>query len=384
MLRLSRNAAGLPAIRAARFPTQPVAKPMRRVAWLAVLAASVTLLRAQGTPHEAVRSLRMEPEGIRLSSPGASQTFLVLASDADGRVIDVTSSCRIASSQPEIVAVDESRGLLVGKAAGAADIRAVLGSRQVVSRVTVGNQSAEVAVRFVPDVISILTTKGCNGSACHGSPAGQNGFKLSLFGYDSGGDYRMIVKAHDGRRINSQNPEQSLLLTKPTFKIPHGGGQVIPPDSEEYRTLSTWVRQGAREDSGGVRLQKLELHPGRRILVGAGSRQRFVVIGRLSDGTTRDMTHEVRYLAADDAVVKVAAGEATASSPGLTTVIARAMGQVATAQVGVIVAPAGRAHPALEGSNFIDELVFTLARRMNVGPRPLSSDREFVRLTWNR
>ena len=74
------------------------------------------------------------------------------------------------------------------------------------AEVSVRNHPAEMSVNFSPDILSILTTKGCNGSGCHGSPVGQNGFKLSLFGYDGAADYQMIVKAQDGRRVNLQDP----------------------------------------------------------------------------------------------------------------------------------------------------------------------------------
>ena len=45
----------------------------------------------------------------------------------------------------------------------------------------------------------------------------------------------MIVKAHDGRRVNLEHPEQSLLLQKPSFAMPHGGGQVLSAGSDDYR-----------------------------------------------------------------------------------------------------------------------------------------------------
>ena len=243
--------------------------------------------------------------------------------------------------------------------------------------------SSEVAVHFSPDIISILTIKGCNSSSCHGSPAGQNGFKLSLYGYDIAADREMIVKAHNGRRVNLQNPEDSLILKKPSFRVPHGGGRVLPVDSEEYRTLLNWLKQGAKLDAGGVRLTRLELDPVERILVGTGVRQRLKVTGYLSDGTTRDMTRQVRYAVADDAVASVSPdGLLTAASNGLTTVLARAMGQVAAAQFGVIPAPAGPDYPKVTGNNFIDSFVLAKLRKMNVAPYPLSSDPEFVRRVY--
>jgi hypothetical protein len=251
------------------------------------------------------------------------------------------------------------------------------------AQVTVDNRPTDMKVRFSPDIISILTTKGCNGSGCHGSPAGQNGFKLSLFGYDLEADYRMIVKAQDGRRVNLEHPEQSLLLQKPSFTLPHGGGQVLPVDSDEYRTLLSWLKQGALLDSGGVQLARLELYPTERILVGKGSQQHLAVMGRLSDGTTRDMTREVRYVAQDQGVANVSSeGIVSAAGPGLSAITARAMGKVATAQFGVIAAVAGPDYQRETSNNFIDDLVFDKLWQMNIPPFPLTTDREFVRRVY--
>src|SRR5258707_15505643 len=84
---------------------------------------------------------------------------------------------------------------------------------------------------------SVFTIKGCNSSGCHGSPAGQNGFKLSLFGYDVSADHDMVVRKHDGRRVDIVDPEKSLLLRKPLFEVPQGGCLLMTRESEYYRTL---------------------------------------------------------------------------------------------------------------------------------------------------
>src|SRR5258707_3404680 len=58
---------------------------------------------------------------------------------------------------------------------------------------------------------SVFTTKGCNSSGCHGSPAGQNGFKLSLFGYDVAADHEMVVRKHGGRRVDLADRKSTRL-----------------------------------------------------------------------------------------------------------------------------------------------------------------------------
>ena len=306
-----------------------------------------------------------------------------MAVDASGRETDVSRDCTAISSAQEVVRVDIALGRLDAVAQGRAEVRAECGSLAVKTDVRVVAGSREMAVSFAPDIVSILTLKGCNGSSCHGSPAGQGGFKLSLFGYDIAADHDAIVTGHKGRRVNLDDTEQSLLLRKPTFQEAHGGGRLMGTDSEEYETILSWLRQGAPFGTSGARLERLELYPSERVLVGLGAEQRMVAIGRLSDGSTRDMTREVRYFASDDGIAGVTPeGTLVAASPGLATVTARAMGRVATSQIGVLDSVAGPDYPAYEAGNFIDEAVFAKLRQMNVRPAAPASDREFVRRVY--
>ena len=305
------------------------------------------------------------------------------AVDAAGREADVSRDCIVTSSNPEVVRVDAALARLVGVGQGRAEVQARCGSLSVKTDVRVGAGEREVAVSFATDIVSILTLKGCNGSGCHGSPAGQGGFKLSLFGYDIGADHDAIVADRGRHRVDLKNPEQSLLLRKPTFQEAHGGGRLMETDSEEYETILSWLRQGAPFGSHGARLERLELYPSERVLVGSGAEQRMVAVGRLSDGSTRDMTREVRYFSADSGIAEIAPdGTLAAASRGLVTVTARAMGKVATSQIGVVEAVAGPDFPAHKTGNFIDDAVFAKLRQMNVRPSAPASDREFVRRVY--
>ena len=360
-------------------------RPFRSSLLASVLAVLATLpgFVLAAAPDANWQALRFEPDGIVLAGPGLSQSFLVTAIDARGNDADVSWESEITSSDPSVVVVDSENGRLTARAEGKAEIHVKLGSLNTRTQVRVGTRASEMAVSFAPDIVSILTLKGCNGSACHGSPAGQNGFKLSLFGYDVATDHEMIIAKHGGRRVDLERPERSLLLRKPSFEVAHGGGRLMSADSEEYEAILHWLQQGAPFDTSGVRLKRLELFPAERVLVGPGTEQRLIAIGRLSDGSSRDMTREVRYFAADEAIAEVSPdGFLTTTGPGLTTVMARAMGKVATSQIGVLEALAGPDFPAYDSRNLIDEPVFAKLHQMNVRPADLASDREFVRRVY--
>ena len=329
------------------------------------LAVAVALLVSA-----AQASVLIEPAGIRIQSPGQSQRIILSGG----------SDCEASSSDPAVVQVDSNR--LVARSPGSAriDVRCAEGSTETI--VHVGATGSALGIGFERDLLSILTTKGCNSSACHGSPAGQNGFKLSLYGSDPRLDYDMIVSGRDGRRISLEAPGESLLIAKPAFQVAHGGGQLMTAESDEYATMLEWLRQGAPYGVSGIRLERLEIHPAERVLEGPGARQPIVVVGRLSDGTTRDMTGEVRYSVNDEAVVAMDGGGIVAKGPGITTLMARAMGKAATSQFIVIDrVPSGAfRHP--EPASFIDEHVFGKLRSVNVEPFPVSDDRTFLRRAY--
>jgi hypothetical protein len=345
--------------------------------------AGAVLLAGVGVPAFAGNgwtALELDPPGIVLQGAGAAQKFIVTARDDQAHAADVSRSCRLLSSDPNVLTVDSDAGIVVGRSPGRATIEVSFGRLKTSLPVEVRNQSQEMSVSFSRDVMSILTTKGCNSSACHGSPAGQNGFKLSLFGYDVAADHKMVVNEHDGRRVDFDKPEDSLLLRKPSFQIAHGGGKLMTPESDAYRTLHTWLQQRAPLDTQGPRMERLEMYPRERILIGRERRQPLVVIGRFSDGTSRDMSGEVRYSVADEAIVSSpdAAGIVTATGRGLTTVMARAVGKVATSQM-IVVDSSGSNRAKLPENNFIDRHVFKKLRQVNIAAYPVASDRMFIR-----
>ena len=69
-------------------------------------------------------------------------------------------------------------------------------------------------LHFANEIVPLLTRHGCNAGGCHGKASGQNGFKLSLFGFDPDFDYDAIVKEAPRPARLPGRARQSLLLTK--------------------------------------------------------------------------------------------------------------------------------------------------------------------------
>ena len=81
---------------------------------------------------------------------------------------------------------------------------------------------------FQKHVVPLLGRLGCNSAKCHGSFQGQGDFRLSLFGFDFQSDHsalRADASSEEGRRLNVNDPENSLIVLKPTEQTDHEGGR---------------------------------------------------------------------------------------------------------------------------------------------------------------
>ena len=74
------------------------------------------------------------------------------------------------------------------------------------------------AISFELDIMPILTARGCNAGACHGKQRGQNGFQLSLLGFDAEFDFVALTREGRGRRCFQ--PIQSEVCC--CVRGPHG------------------------------------------------------------------------------------------------------------------------------------------------------------------
>lgn len=88
--------------------------------------------------------------------------------------------------------------------------------------------------------------------ACHGSPSGKGGFRLSLRGYDSTVDLVTLRGEYFNRRTNVLNPDESLLLRKPLMEVAHGGGRRLQHGDPAHRVLREWIAEGMKVDPAGA------------------------------------------------------------------------------------------------------------------------------------
>jgi hypothetical protein len=337
---------------------------------------------ASAAPAAGIVRLELEPSRLLLDGPRSVQHLVVTAIGKDGSTRDVTEEATFTVSRPGLtrIAVGNARPVRDGEARLVARLGR-LASRP--STLSVRNARTPAPVSFVNDVMPILAKAGCNSTACHGSPAGKGGLKLSLFGYEPDLDHPALVKDADGRRIELKEPGRSLLILKPTGQLPHGGGRRFKPGSPEYTTLLAWLKSGA-PGPGELepKVARLEVAPSEPVMPAPGARQRLIVTAVMSDGSERDVTDGALYSSNDDGVAAVNdGGVVTAARPGETAVMVRYLGQVAVARIGVL--PPWKAPVVREpAGGYIDQHIGAKLRRLRLAPSELCTDAEFMRRAY--
>lgn len=251
------------------------------------------------------------------------------------------------------------------------------------SAVSAAETESSASVDFVSfnnDIVPIFTKAGCNAGVCHAKAGGgQNGFQLSLLGFEPQEDYEHLVLEGRGRRLFPAAPGRSLLLLKATGELPHGGGVRISPDSDSYRKLYRWIEQGSRPSSLAEReLVRIQVSPERGTIQPHGQ-QRLRAEAHYSDGHRRDVTHLALYESNDAAMAEVTEDALVTASdiPGRVAIMVRYQGRVAVYNASI---PLGKRIEQLPPiNNFIDELVFQNLEEIGVPPSPVCDDGTFLR-----
>jgi hypothetical protein len=201
-----------------------------------------------------------------------------------------------------------------------------------------------------------------------------------LLGYDPEADFWSITREFSGRRVDLDFPADSLFLKKPTRQLEHDGGRRVARDSAEFRVLMDWLKAGAPFGDDTLRVARIEVHPGEKLLR-TNQAVQLKVNAILSDGTVQDVSRLALYSSNDDAVAEVhPLGQVKTTGRGVTSVMVRYSGQVAAARIVVPYSDVKSDH--FSANNFIDEHVNRELRRMGIQASPLATDSEFLRRVY--
>jgi hypothetical protein len=351
----------------------------------AILCAIAVPITAADLPLEKIdigqpTKLEVYPATVKLRGAAATAQLVVTAHYADGRVQDITRAATFASNNAALASAEN--GVVRGLQDGSAEITITAGGQTAKVAVEVTEATKPQKMSFEFDALVALSKQGCNSGACHGSPSGKGGFRLSLRAFDPVLDGLTLIREDLGRRANPMSPDESLLLLKPLMKVPHGGGQKLKKTDPAFATLRAWIEQGCRADPADqARCVKIEVTPPTgRLLKFPAHTQQLAVRAHFSDGTSRDVTPLACYSSSDSEIAEVTeAGLVIGKNRGEAAIIIRYLEHIESCFLTFVKDIPGYQWPAPPTNNYVDELVYAKLQQLQYLPSGLCSDEEFLR-----
>jgi hypothetical protein len=326
-----------------------------------------------------VKALDVQPAQVRLRGLDDAWQLVVTATLADGRLQDLTTDVPYEAADRKVCRVT-STGRVLPTGNGTTEITAHYADRVVRIPVTCAGCDVNPPINFGNQIVPIFTKLGCNAGGCHGKASGQNGFKLSLLGFEPEVDYQALVKEARGRRVFPAAPERSLVLLKATGTIAHGGGKRMDLGSDEYKLVRRWIASGLPygEPTDPV-VTRISVVPDHRVMT-RQNRQQFAVYAHYSDGTLEDITRRAQYESNDTEVAAVD-GQGlvrTLALSGEAAIMARYLGHVTTFRATV---PVGAKTPTYDfpAQTLVDRYTQKKWQELGLVPSDLCTDEQFIR-----
>ncbi len=313
-------------------------------------------------------------EKINLVGPHDGYQLVVMTPERD-----LTREATYACEPAGIVEIDQT-GFVRPLKDGTATITATWeGTRSSPREVTVERHSDLIPVSFANEIVPLFTRHGCNGGSCHGKVGGQNGFSLSLFGFEPSRDEESIRFEARGRRISPAAPEHSLLLRKASGQLPHEGGIRLAEDSDDYRLLARWIGQPRSvSEEASPAIERIAVSPRHRLMA-AGASQQLRVTAHFADGSTLDVTRDVVYESNNESMAEADRSGLVhlKEKTGTASVMVLFKEHVDVFQADI---PSGAPlDSSPEPANLIDEHVFAKLQQLGLPPSDLCDDSTFLR-----
>ena len=253
---------------------------LRQAYMLYILALLFAIYMSSASFAWGADGLTIEPPVIELNGSGEQVQIRVLNTKGE----DVTAACVFKSHDANTVRVS-NKGQVISNKAGQTKIEVVNQSFVQFVSVKISAADAGSKVTFEKDLQPILTRYGCNAGSCHGKQRGQNGFQLSLLGFDNDFDFYAITSESRGRRIFPASPKDSLLLKKASGQVPHGGGKKLPEDGNAYAQVLEWIKNGQpRSTHDELKVVNIEIIPS-EVKMLPRTKVQTRVLARYSDGS---------------------------------------------------------------------------------------------------
>ena len=350
-------------------------------------AASLVLPIGGGSRADGAELQRVsvEPSTFKLTGVRERLQLVVTGHYADGSTKDLTDRVEYRAADTQVAEVVGS--VVQPRGDGKTTVSAALAGSQIAGEavVEVEGQGDPQPVSFAFDMLPALSKQGCNAGACHGSPSGKGGFRLSLRAFDPKLDQETLIREEFGRRTNPLDPDASLLLRKPLMQTPHGGGRQMRKSDAPYEVMRDWIAEGCRLDpDDAARCVGLDVLPGeQRVLRHPAWRQQLTVLARFSDGAVRDVTPLSVFTSSDEQVASVSpGGVVTGNQRGEAAIVVRYLEFIESKFLTFVRDVDGFAWTDPPQSNYIDKHVHDKLRQLQYLPSPICEDEEFLRRVY--
>jgi hypothetical protein len=358
---------------------------LRRLALACGLIAAPAYAAPPSTPEAQApivgkpTALVIQPAAIALNGPRGTQQIVITGRYADGTVRDLTPFANLRVENPDLVDADGS--FFRGVKNGTTSLIVEAGGITANAPLTVAGVDKSEPVSFRHEVVASLNVGGCNQGACHGTPSGKNGFRLSLRGFDPPLDYQQLTRDVFGRRTNKLDPAQSLIVLKALGRVPHEGGARFPADSVPAQRINAWLAEGLRDDAANLpALKKIEVLPGNRVLNAPARWQQLSVIAHFADSTTRDVTRLTVFSSSDAAIADVSMGGLVEfKQSGEAAILCRYLDEMVAVRLMYLEPKPGFVWTNPPETNYVDKHVFAKLKMLNIVPSDVCTDSEFIR-----
>jgi len=356
--------------------------------WLACAGLpylSSNLLATEPKSSAPMKSVRLEvfPAEIELVDARHEIQLVVTGHDESDRIFDVTHRCTV---KPVDQGIARMEGLKVRPVAdGLTELLITYDGQEIRTPIRVQGAAKPRPIAFENEVLVALSKQGCNSGACHGSPSGKGGFRLSLRAFDANLDSLTLTQEEFGRRLNLIEPDRSLLLEKPLMKVAHGGGLQMREHQLTYKVLREWVAEGARLDPPQTaRVQRIELFPSqRRVLMAPHHQQQVAVLAHFADGTKRDVTSLCAFSSSNMNVATIDdQGLVQGLKRGESAILVRFLEHIETLPLMFVDQRSDFQWPSVEAASEVDRLVDIKLRQLQYLPADRCNDSEFLRRVY--
>jgi hypothetical protein len=327
-------------------------------------------------------ALAVQPETITLTGPRAMQQVVVTGKYADGSLRDLTPFCEMTAEAADVAGLKD--GLVVARKNGTTNLVVKAGGQTAKVPVVVKDFDKPNPVSFRHEFIGALNVGGCNAGACHGTPSGKGGFRLSLRGYDPAADYVTLTREAFNRRTDRSDPDASLMLLKALGKVPHEGGQRFRADAVPVQVIRTWLAEGLQEDAANTPAPRgATILPGSRVLKAPARFQQLSVLAKFADGGTRDVTRLTVFSSSDAAVADVNVnGLVEFRQAGEVAILCRYLDIMETVRLTYLEPREGFVWKDVPESNYVDKHVFAKLKMLSIPPSDVCTDQEFIRRAY--